>query len=152
MSYIAIGKQTATLLTGGERKGDKGFFIKPTIFVNPEPESPIVKEEIFGPVMVVQTFETEEEAIALANATVYGLAASVYTSNIDRALRVSSALECGGVAVNSPFLPQVNTAFGGIKASGKGRELGLYGLLEYTEAKSVHITYVDPSIFLPVLV
>ncbi|KAL4736045.1 aldehyde dehydrogenase domain-containing protein [Aspergillus similis] len=146
MSYIAIGKQTATLLTGGERKGDKGFFIKPTIFINPDPDSPIVKEEIFGPVMVVQEFETEEEAIALANASVYGLAASVYTSNIDRALRVSSALECGGVAVNSPMLPQVNTAFGGIKASGQGRELGIYGLLEYTEPKSVHIKLDVPKL------
>ncbi|KAL4908431.1 hypothetical protein BDW74DRAFT_175113 [Aspergillus multicolor] len=146
MSYIDIGKKTATLLTGGERKGDKGFFIKPTIFVNPDLESPIVKEEIFGPVMVVQEFKTEEEAIRLANGSVYGLAASVYTSNIDRALRVSSALECGGVAVNSPFLPQVNTAFGGIKASGQGRELGLYGLLEYTEAKSVHIRLDVPKL------
>ncbi|KAL3444667.1 aldehyde dehydrogenase domain-containing protein [Aspergillus insuetus] len=139
MSYIEIGKKTATLVTGGEQKGDKGFFIKPTIFLNPDPESPIVREEIFGPVMCIQTFETEEEAVALANGTEYGLAASIYTSNIDCALRVSSQLECGGVAVNSPFLPDVNTAFGGIKASGQGRELGKYALLEYTEPKSVHI-------------
>ncbi|KAL4936400.1 hypothetical protein BDV06DRAFT_233444 [Aspergillus oleicola] len=146
MNYIAIGKETGQLLTGGEQKGDKGFFIKPTIFVNPDPESPVVKEEIFGPVMVIQTFETEQEAVELANGSVYGLAASVYTSNIDRALRVSSALECGGVAVNSPFLPQVNTAFGGIKASGQGRELGKYGLLEYTEAKSIHIKLDVPKL------
>lgn len=71
--------------------------------------------------------------------------ASVYTSNLDRALRVSSKLECGGVAVNSPFLPQVNTPFGGIKSSGQGRELGKYGLLEYTEPKSIHIKYVFSS-------
>ncbi|KAL4953877.1 aldehyde dehydrogenase domain-containing protein [Aspergillus filifer] len=146
MNYIAIGKKTGEILTGGERKGDKGFFIKPTIFVNPDPESPVVKEEIFGPVMVIQSFETEEEALKLANGSVYGLAASVYTSNIDRALRVSSALECGGVAVNSPFLPQVNTAFGGIKASGQGRELGKYGLMEYTEAKSIHIKLDVPKL------
>jgi aldehyde dehydrogenase (NAD+) len=74
MSYIEIGKKTATLVTGGEQKGDKGFFIKPTIFLNPAPESPIVREEIFGPVMCIQTFETEEEAVALANGTEYGLA------------------------------------------------------------------------------
>lgn len=160
MSYIEIGKKTATLLTGGSQKGDKGYFIKPTIFVNPDPESPVVKEEIFGPVMVIQTFGSEEEALRLANGSVYGLAgwflsscffllflysnkrlASVYTSNLDRALRVSSQLECGGVAVNSPFLPQVETPFGGIKASGQGRELGKYGLLEYTEPKSIHIKY-----------
>jgi aldehyde dehydrogenase (NAD+) len=74
MSYIEIGKKTATLVTGGEQKGDKGFFIKPTIFLNPDPESPIVREEIFGPVMCIQTFETEEEVVALANGTEYGLA------------------------------------------------------------------------------
>ena len=74
MSYIKIGKKTATLLTGGGQKGDKGYFIKPTIFVNPDPESPVVKNEIFGPVMVIQTFVCEEDALRLANGTVYGLA------------------------------------------------------------------------------
>ncbi|BCS24334.1 uncharacterized protein APUU_40778A [Aspergillus puulaauensis] len=146
MAYIEIGKKTATLLTGGGQKGEQGYFIKPTIFVNPDPESPVVTEEIFGPVMVVQTFGSEEEALRLANGSVYGLAASVYTSNLDRALRVSSNLECGGVAVNSPFLPQVNTPFGGIKSSGQGRELGKYGLLEYTEPKSIHIKLDVPKL------
>ena len=74
MSYIEIGKKTATLVAGGQRKGDKGCFIEPTLFLNPDPESPVVKEEIFGPVMTIQTFETEEEAIQMANNTSYGLA------------------------------------------------------------------------------
>lgn len=74
MSYIAIGKKVATLVTGGEQKGEKGFFIKPTIFLNPDPQSAIVKEEVFGPVLTIQTFETEDEAIQLANGTQYGLA------------------------------------------------------------------------------
>lgn len=74
MAYIEIGKKTATLLTGGGQKGEQGYFIKPTIFVNPDPESPVVTEEIFGPVMVVQTFGSEEEALGLANGSVYGLA------------------------------------------------------------------------------
>lgn len=74
MAYIEIGKKTATLLTGGAQKGEQGYFIKPTIFVNPDPESPVVTEEIFGPVMVVQTFGSEEEALRLANGLVYGLA------------------------------------------------------------------------------
>ncbi|KAL4878765.1 aldehyde dehydrogenase domain-containing protein [Aspergillus karnatakaensis] len=139
MSYIAIGKETATLLTGGAQEGDRGYFIQPTIFVDPQPDSPILKEEIFGPVLAIQSFETEEEAVALANASDYGLAASIYTSNIDRALRVSSQLECGGVAINSPFIPELQTPFGGVKASGQGKELGKEGLLEYTEAKSIHI-------------
>ncbi|KAL4867891.1 hypothetical protein BDV12DRAFT_197752 [Aspergillus spectabilis] len=146
MSYIAIGKETATLLTGGSQKGEKGFFIQPTIFVNPDPESPILKEEIFGPVVAIQSFETEEEALALANGTEYGLAASIYTSDLDRALRVSSQLECGGVAINSPFIPELNTPFGGVKASGQGRELGREGLLEYTEAKSIHIRLDMPKL------
>ncbi|KAL3472174.1 aldehyde dehydrogenase domain-containing protein [Aspergillus californicus] len=146
MSYIEIGKKTATLITGGEQKGETGYFIKPTIFLNPDPASPILTDEIFGPVMAIQTFETEEEAVALANGSEFGLAASIYTSNLDRALRVSSQLECGGVAINSPFLPQLNTPFGGVKASGQGRELGKEGLLEYTEPKSIHIKLDLPKL------
>ncbi|KAL5332712.1 aldehyde dehydrogenase domain-containing protein [Aspergillus crustosus] len=146
MSYIEIGKKTATLLTGGHQKGSTGFFIEPTIFVNPQPDSPILKEEIFGPVLAIQAFETEEEALRLANGTEYGLAACVYTSDIDRALRVSSQLECGGVAINSPYMPELNTPFGGVKASGQGRGLGKEGLMEYTEAKSIHIKLDVPRL------
>lgn len=83
MSYIEVGKKTATLVTGGERKGDEGLFVKPTIFLDPNPDSPIVKEEIFGPVMTIQTFETEEEAIHMANNTNYGLAGMCPLSDID---------------------------------------------------------------------
>lgn len=81
ISYIEIGKKTATLLTGGGQKGDNGLFIQPTIFVNPDPQSPIVQEEIFGPVMTIQTFETEEEAIQMANNTYYGLAGMYVSSS-----------------------------------------------------------------------
>ncbi|KAH7051151.1 aldehyde dehydrogenase [Macrophomina phaseolina] len=144
MSYIDIGKQSATLLTGGSRKGGKGQFIEPTIFVNPERDSRIVREEIFGPVLTIQTFKTEEEAVALANDSIYGLAATVYTNDLNRALRISSKLESGGVSVNSPYLPELNTAFGGSKQSGSGRELGKYGLYEYLEPKSVHINLNFP--------
>ncbi|KAK7705728.1 hypothetical protein SLS57_009927 [Botryosphaeria dothidea] len=139
MSYVEIGKQSATLLAGGARKGAKGQFIEPTIFFNPQKSSRIVREEIFGPVLTIQTFKTEEEAIELANGSVYGLAANIYTNDLNRALRVSSKLESGGVSVNSPYLPELNTAFGGTKQSGSGRELGKYGLYEYLEPKSVHI-------------
>ncbi|KAG8163067.1 hypothetical protein KVR01_007545 [Diaporthe batatas] len=139
MSYIESGKKSAQLLTGGKRLGSKGCFIEPTIFLNPDPKSQIWKEEIFGPVLSVRTFKTEEEAIAMANDTVYGLAASVYTSDVSRALRVSSALESGGVSINSPYLPELNTPFGGIKQSGQGRELGAHGLYSYLEPQSVHI-------------
>ncbi|KAH7389973.1 aldehyde dehydrogenase [Pyrenochaeta sp. MPI-SDFR-AT-0127] len=139
MSYVELGKQSATLLTGGSQRGTKGCYIEPTAFVNPSKDSRILREEIFGPVLTIQTFRTEEEAIALANETDYGLAASVYTNDLTRALRMSSAIESGCVAINSPLLPELNTAFGGIKQSGRGRELGIYGLYEYLEPKSVHI-------------
>ncbi|EGY16163.1 aldehyde dehydrogenase [Verticillium dahliae VdLs.17] len=139
MGYIEKGKQSAELVTGGKRKGSKGCFIEPTLFVNPTSDSPIWKEEIFGPVLTVKTFKTEKEAIELANDTVYGLASCLYTSDLSRALRVSSALESGGVSVNSPYLPELNTPFGGSKQSGQGRELGSHGLYSYLEPKSVHI-------------
>ncbi|KAI7781839.1 uncharacterized protein LA080_014329 [Diaporthe eres] len=112
MSYIDKGKASAQLLTGGNRIGSKGCFIEPTLFVNPDPQSPIWKEEVFGPVLTVRTFKTEEEAIAMANDSIYGLAACIYTSDVSRALRVSAALESGGVAINSPYLPELNTPFG----------------------------------------
>jgi aldehyde dehydrogenase (NAD+) len=82
MSYISIGKKSATLLTGGSRKGNVGQFIEPTIFLNPNPDSPVLKDEIFGPVMTVQTFETEEEAIAMANDSTYGLAGTLWAFNL----------------------------------------------------------------------
>lgn len=160
MSYIEKGKTSAQLLTGGKRIGSKGCFIEPTLFVNPDPQSPIWKEEVFGPVLTVRTFKTEEEAIAMANDSTYGLAgkvpkfmqyqrhqtnflvsACVYTSDVSRALRVSAALESGGVAINSPYLPELNTPFGGTKQSGQGRELGAHGLYSYLEPQSVHIRY-----------
>ncbi|KAF9629109.1 hypothetical protein BFW01_g10312 [Lasiodiplodia theobromae] len=139
MSYVEVGKQSATLLTGGCQKGAKGQFIEPALFVNPQKDSRIVREEIFGPVLTVQTFNTEDEAIELANDSSFGLAANVYTNDLGRALRVSSKLESGGVSINSPYLPELNTAFGGTKQSGNGRELGKYGLYEYLEPKSVHV-------------
>ncbi|KAL1856376.1 hypothetical protein Daus18300_010748 [Diaporthe australafricana] len=145
MSFIEKGKTSANLLTGGKRLGSKGCFIEPTLFVNPDPQSPIWKEEVFGPVLAVRTFRTEEEAIDMANDSVYGLAACVYTSDISRALRVSAALESGGVAINSPYLPELNTPFGGIKQSGQGRELGAHGLYSYLEPQSVHIRVTEAS-------
>ncbi|KAH8688471.1 aldehyde dehydrogenase domain-containing protein [Ilyonectria robusta] len=139
MSYIEKGKASAQLLVGGKRKGTVGCFIEPTIFVNPEADSPVWCEEIFGPVLTVKTFKSEDEAVALANNTAYGLAACIYTKDLARALRVSVAMETGGVSVNSPYLPELNTPFGGVKQSGQGRELGAYGLYSYLEPQAVHI-------------
>jgi len=137
--YIDIGKADAELVTGGSRKGDKGYAIEPTLFVNPKEGSRIWTEEIFGPVMSIKTFKTEEEAIELANDTSYGLASNIYTTSLARGLRVADALETGGVSINSPFLPEITSPFGGKKQSGNGRELGEEGLHAYLEPKSINI-------------
>ncbi|KAI9694923.1 MAG: hypothetical protein M1822_000540 [Bathelium mastoideum] len=139
MSYIESGKKEASLVTGGNRIGEKGNFIAPTIFKDPSENAKIYKEEIFGPVGIVKTFENEEEAIRLANDTTYGLSATLYTQSVTRALRVSAALESGTVSVNSSHSPKVQTPFGGVKQSGVGRELGKQGLMNYLEIKTIHI-------------
>jgi aldehyde dehydrogenase (NAD+) len=106
MSYIEAGKKEgATLETGGERHGDKGYFIKPTIFSNVSPNMKIVQEEIFGPVCAIAKFKTEDEVIRLGNDSTYGLAAAVHTSDLNTALRVSNALRAGTVWVNQVCFP-----------------------------------------------
>jgi len=137
--YIDIGKADAQLVTGSSRKGEKGYAIEPTLFVNPKEGSRIWTEEIFGPVMSIKTFKTEEEAIELANDSSYGLASNIYTTSLARGLRVADALETGGVSINSPFLPEISSPFGGKKQSGNGRELGEEGLHAYLEPKSINI-------------
>ena len=141
LRFIEAGKTEsgAKLLVGGERHTDKGAFVQPTIFLNPGKESKIYKEEIFGPVLTVLTFDTEEEAIRLANDTAYGLSATVYTGSTSRALRVASKIKAGTIAINSTFMPDTNTPFGGYKQSGNGRELGKEGLMSYLQAKTIKI-------------
>ncbi|KAK5188473.1 hypothetical protein LTR47_010820 [Exophiala xenobiotica] len=140
MTFLEEGKKDAQVLTGGGRHGNKGNFIEPTIFLDPPKESKIYTDEIFGPVLVVKTFKTEAEVVKLANDTSYGLAAYLYTSDITRALRVSANLEAGSVFINGPFMPTINTPFGGLKQSGNGgRESGKHGLMSYLEPKSILI-------------
>lgn len=141
--YIAIGiREGAKLLTGGKRPDGpefaRGFFIEPTIFDHCTSDMRIVKEETFGPILTVETFQTEEEAISLANDTIYGLAGAVWTQDMNRAERVSRALRMGTVWINDyhPYFPQA--PWGGYKQSGIGRELGKTGLEEYTEQKHVY--------------
>lgn len=144
LNYIEIGKQEgATIACGGNRVTanglDKGFFVEPTIFVDTTPDMRIVQEEIFGPVLVVQKFSGEDEAIRLANHTKYGLAGGVFTSDGSKAMRVISKLRAGITWVNT-YGPVYNEApWGGYKQSGFGRELGTYGLDEYTEIKQINI-------------
>jgi len=144
LHYIALGKEEgANLVCGGERyiDGDraKGFFVKPTIFDDCTSDMSIVKDEIFGPVVTIQTFETEEEAVRLANETRYGLAGAVFTTDGARALRVIKELRAGITWINA-YNPTYNEApWGGYKMSGVGRELGIYGLDEYRETKQINI-------------
>jgi aminomuconate-semialdehyde/2-hydroxymuconate-6-semialdehyde dehydrogenase len=120
---------------------DKGFFIEPTVITGLPPACRTNREEIFGPVVSVGTFESEEEAIALANGTNYGLAAVVFTNNLSRAHRVAAQIDSGIVWVNCWLLRDLRTPFGGMKQSGVGREGGFEALHFFTEAKNVCISY-----------
>jgi aldehyde dehydrogenase (NAD+) len=147
MRYIDSGKQSvaegkARLLTGGNRYGEKGYFIEPTVFADVQDDCKIAREEIFGPVMSILKFSTIEEVIARANDTKYGLAAGIMTRDVGKALRVSSAIRAGTVWVNCYDKFDPAAPFGGFKSSGIGRELGEYGLHNYTEVKVV-VTPID---------
>jgi len=130
---------------GGGRLGEKGTFVQPTVLMNPSTKSRVYTDEIFGPVVLVKTFKTEEEGIEMANDTTYGLGAAIYTSDVSRALRVASAVEAGTVAVNSSFGPSIQTPFGGIKESGYGRESGMEGLKGYVNIKTIHVNLNTPK-------
>ncbi len=146
LDYIEAGKsEGAELLCGGHRLGGElasGNFVAPTVFVNTRPEMKIVREEIFGPVLVVQLFDTEEDAIRLANDTIYGLAGGVFTGDQGKGLRVLRKLRAGITWLNT-YHPTFNEApWGGYKQSGIGRELGTFGLDAYLETKQVNINLV----------
>ena len=142
MSYIELGKKEGKLVTGGNRLSgpeyDDGFFVAPTIFTGLPNNSRLVQEEIFGPVLVVQKFRTEAEAIELANGTKYGLASALWTRDVNRAIRVAKAMEAGTVWVNTYFKIYNQTEFGGYKASGIGRARGVDGVREFTQLKHIN--------------
>ncbi|KAL7902869.1 aldehyde dehydrogenase [Trichoderma sp. SZMC 28014] len=144
MGYIEAGKQGgATLALGGQRHGDKGYFIEPTVFTDVTPDMKIAQEEIFGPVAAIQKFKDAEEAIKIGNNSNYGLAAAIHTSNVNTAIRVSNALQAGTVWINQYNMLSYQTPFGGYKESGIGRELGSYALENYTQVKSVRYSLID---------
>jgi betaine-aldehyde dehydrogenase len=149
LEYIEIGKKEgAKVEVGGDQpQGDKyagGYYINPTIFVNVKQDMRIVQEEIFGPVVVVQKFASEEEALEMANDSPYGLAGAVFTHDITRAHRVVKAIRAGITWVNGYHSTYNECPWGGYKQSGWGRELGTFGLEEYTEVKQVNIN-MDPQ-------
>jgi len=144
LEYIEIGKQEGAtcVLGGGPPEGpqfEKGYWIAPTIFTDVTNNMRIAREEIFGPVLSVIKYSDEEEAIAMANDTIYGLSAAVWSSDYERALAVADRIQAGTVWVNDVHMVNVGMPFGGFKQSGLGRELGPKALDEYTEAKHVHV-------------
>ncbi|KAF1982581.1 aldehyde dehydrogenase [Aulographum hederae CBS 113979] len=138
--FIERGQQgQGKLLVGGQRIGDKGYYIEPTVFTDVDPTSEIHTQEIFGPVSVVRSFKTEEEIMELSNNTQFGLMAGVFTQDINKALRVASNFDSGMVGVNCVSMMFGNAPFGGSKESGVGRECGIHALRAFTEPKTVMI-------------
>jgi len=140
MGYIDVGKKEgAELLTGGGRVGQKGYFVEPTVFANVKDDMKIAQEEIFGPVMAVMPFKTIDEVVQRANKTMYGLAAAVWTRDIEKAHAIAARVRAGTVWVNCYDVFDAAAPFGGYKQSGMGRELGEYGLSNYLEVKTVTV-------------
>uniref|UniRef100_A0AAA9RWW9 aldehyde dehydrogenase (NAD(+)) n=1 Tax=Bos taurus TaxID=9913 RepID=A0AAA9RWW9_BOVIN len=140
LGYIKSGKEEgAKLLCGGGAAADRGYFIQPTVFGDVQDGMTIAKEEIFGPVMQILKFKSMEEVVGRANNSKYGLAAAVFTKDLDKANYLSQALQAGTVWVNCYDVFGAQSPFGGYKLSGSGRELGEYGLQAYTEVKTVTV-------------
>jgi betaine-aldehyde dehydrogenase len=148
LSYIEKGKaEGAKVLTGGVRVTTgslgKGAFVAPTVFDGCEDDMTIVREEIFGPVMTVLSFEDEEEVVARANATEYGLAAGIFTNDLARGHRVIANLEAGTCWINQYNVTPIELPFGGVKLSGLGRENSRAAVEHYTQIKSVYVALGD---------
>jgi betaine-aldehyde dehydrogenase len=147
-AYIRKGlEEGARLLTGGAEAPEglaKGYYVRPTVFGNVKPDSTIAQEEIFGPVLSIIAYKDEEDAIRIANGTVYGLAAAVWSGDEARAQRVARRLRAGQVDINGGGF-NIQAPFGGYKQSGRGRELGKYGLEEFLEYKSLQTRVAKPA-------
>lgn len=147
--HIEQGCKDATLLAGGKPVNDaklaKGHFVGPTIFADVDPQSALAQEEIFGPVLVLQSFANDDDAIAVANDTVFGLAAAVFTDNVHRAWKLSRGIKAGTVWVNTYNRFYAETEVGGYKTSGIGRMAGIEGLMEFTQTKHINFDSIPPT-------
>jgi betaine-aldehyde dehydrogenase/aminobutyraldehyde dehydrogenase len=134
----------ATIVTGGEALGDRGFFVQPTIVTDVAQDADIVQNEVFGPVVTVQPFSSDDEAIAMANDVRYGLAASVFSENVGRAMKVAARLDFGTVWVNEHLFPlAAEMPHGGFKESGYGKDMSIYSMEEYTRIKHVAVKLAE---------
>ncbi len=144
LEYIEQGRRQGNIITGGYRltgpEYDKGYFVAPTIIEGLDLGSSVIQEEIFGPVLVIEKFSNEEEAVSMANATPYGLSAGVWTQNVSRAFRVSRQIQVGTVWINGYNKNFAEAESGGFKQSGIGRTRGIEGLMEFTETKHINLS------------
>ena len=146
-SYFDVAEsEGATIAAGGKRVGDVGCFVSPTLFTGATPDMRIAQEEIFGPVLTVIPFETEEDALNIANGVAYGLTGYVWTNDLSRALRFTNKLEAGMIWVNSENVRHLPTPFGGVKASGIGRDGGDWSFEFYMEQKHIGLALGDHKI------
>lgn len=146
LEYVDIGvKEGARIITGGERLGNKGYFIKPTIFADVKEDMAIVKDEIFGPIVTISKFSTVDEVIKLANDSQYGLAAGIHTKDLNKAIEVSNHVKAGTVWINTYNDFHQSVPFGGFGQSGIGREMGEAALDNYTQVKSVRMSIDKPT-------
>jgi len=146
LGYIKAGVDDgARIAVGGKRPEQlgKGYYVEPTIFVDVKNSMKVAQEEIFGPVLVVIRYKNIDDAIRMANDTIYGLGGAVWSRDRDKAMEVAKQMRTGTVWVNDYHLLSVAAPFGGYKQSGIGREFGLEGILEYTEVKHIHVDQVD---------
>lgn len=138
--FIAKGQaEGARLVTGGQREGTEGYFLQPTVFADVTDDMTIAREEIFGPVLSVLDFDNEEEVLARANETDFGLAAGVFTKDLTRAHRLVAGFEAGTCYINTYNLAPVEAPFGGSKLSGVGRENSKAAIEYYSQMKSVYV-------------